>query len=208
MQIEYCDQCSGRISESDLTLGQAAWFGEEIYCRKCIEKKGLQIPPPVMAVRSRNSSSSSGLLKALPGSGIRPGVQPGSGILKSQAGSGIQKAQPGSGILRAQSNSGVQKVQPGSGIRNAAQPGSGIRAAAKPASGIRKAATPETGVPAGARSGILQSAPAPGRATPRGGVRRRMSRLRPEGGGDVWLSVVTAILTLALVGGIFMLLRS
>lgn len=192
MQIEYCDQCSGRISESDLTLGQAAWFGEEIYCRKCIEKKGLQVPPPVMAVRSRNSSSSSGLLKAMPGSGIRPGVQPGSGILKAQ------KTQPGSGILRAQSNSGVQKTQPGSGVRNAAQP----------PSGIRKAATPATGVTAGSRSGILQSAPAPGRATPRGGVRRRMSRLRPEGGGDVWLSVVTAILTLALVGGLFMLLRS
>ncbi|MBI3829568.1 MAG: hypothetical protein HY291_08630, partial [Planctomycetes bacterium] len=93
----------------------------------------------------------------------------------------------GSGILRASTNSGG-------------------RLATQPGSGIRKAATP----PAGAsRSGLLQASQPAARTTPQAGVRRRKARARQEGdGGDIWISVVTAILTLLLVAGLFLLLRS
>lgn len=195
MQIEYCDGCHGRITEHDLSVGLAAWFVDRILCKKCMEKNGLKAPPPVMKVGGRGGASSSGILKAIPGSGIRGAV--GSGIRNAvKPGSGIQKAQPGSGILKSQPGSGILRASTNSGGRLAAQPGSGIRNAATPPAGA-------------ARSGLLPSAQPATRTTPQAGVRRRKTRARQDGdGGDIWISVVTAILTLLLVAGLFLLLRS
>lgn len=195
MQIEYCDECQSRITEHDVSVGQAAWFGDKILCKKCMDKQGLKAPPPVMTVRTRGGANSSGILKALPGSGIRKAVatQPGSGIHQPstsvQPGSGIRAAQPGSGIRPA----------PGSGILRAST-NSGGRLAAQPGSGIRKASTPTSGT----RSGIHTATPAPAKPPTRAVARRRIRRSNADD-NHIWVSVVTALLTLLVVAGAYML---
>ncbi|MCW8130500.1 MAG: hypothetical protein KIS92_09145 [Planctomycetota bacterium] len=193
MQIEYCDECQSRITEHDVSVGQAAWFGDKILCKKCMDKQGLKAPPPVMTVRARGGGSSSGILKALPGSGIRKAVgsQPGSGIQPAS-----QPAQPGSGIRAAQPGSGI-RAAPGSGILRAST-NSGGRLAAQPGSGIRKAATPTSGT----RSGIHAATNA-GKPPTRAMVRRRRRGSAED--NSVWVSVVTALLTLLVVAGAYLL---
>ena len=193
MQIDYCDACQTRITEHDLSVGLAAWFSDRVFCRGCMDKQGLQPPPFPVQVRGR--SSSSGVLKALPGSGLRRAVQPGSGIHKSSPGSGIRKA-----------------ASPGSGIRKAASPGSGIRQAAKPASGIRpvssgiRAAVPSSSGALKATSGGRIRAVRSG-FYPAAVAKVRRRRTRSIHGEDGALSVLTAILTLLVAGGLFFLLR-
>jgi len=226
MQIQYCETCNRRITEHDLEVGQAAAMGEQVYCKACLEKMGLQIPP--MASRKR------------PPTGVRLSISPGSGIPRTSSGSGLRgvagsgsglRGQPGSGSgIRGAgaSGSGIQK-KPGSGLRQSPAPGSGIQK--KPGSGLRPGPTPGSGIqgalpgaPRRSSSGSrlrtpgasdIQSAARSGIRTLKGGEETRpsASRLRPlarrrqsqvtQGDSGLWASVLGILIGLLLCASIF-----
>lgn len=203
MQIEYCESCQKRITDHDFTVGLAAWMDEQVFCKSCMDRKGLSIPFPIPSVLGTRKSSS-GRLSAIPGSGIRKSSSgrlsaiPGSGIRQGVSNSGVRKASPGGGVPRASSDSGIRKAPGvGSGLHNSSSLGSGVRKG-KSTSGLHVVR----------RSGIQPAhVSTPSRVSGRtkmGRLKRRLvGRHLARESSTLWLSLLTGLSILLLVAGIY-----